>query len=175
MPSAPGHSAKGPAVNSPASSARTRPLVTGIPLDDELDELLLDEDELELDEDALLDVELLEEELELLELDELEELEITTPDELELELDEDAPLDEEVELDELATTPLELDEELGEAPLELVDDPLELDELELDAEGGGVELPPEFLLLLESHACSSTLAQSKPTLNKVPLEWRTIM
>ena len=141
--------------------------MTGIPLDDELDELLLDDDELELDED-----ELLEDELELLELDELE---ITTPDdELELELDEAALLDEELELDELATTPLELDEELEEVPLELVDELPELDELELET-GGGLELPPEFLLLLESHACSNTLAQSKPTLNKVPLEWGPIM
>lgn len=60
------------------------------------------------------------------------------------------------------------------APIGWVDELLELDELELDT-GGGVELPPELLLLLESHACSNTLAQSKPTLNKVLLEWSAIM
>lgn len=82
------HSAKGPTASAPASNTRVRPLVTGTPLEDELDEL---------DEDVLAD-----------------ELELATPEDA-LELD-DVELPEDEELEEFDAPLPELDEELEEAP-----------------------------------------------------------
>jgi hypothetical protein len=88
------HSATGPALSSPASSANTSPSVMGTPLEDELDEEVLED---ELDAPTLPELALVLDDVELLELDE---------EARPLELDDvlDAPLEE-----LLATAPLELE------------------------------------------------------------------